>query len=199
MQRWSETPCTHSSKQPPQCDDEAGIAAQCKLLFHDKNACCAGQFWRNTNWFMTGMVLAWVSITIGYVVVRATQSLKGLSTGLLIYGIWVLVVEVRPLPCPALPCPALPCPALPCPAPPCPSCALLCRTAPGYAVRACLICVISSKQAYMSAQSVMSQSPASRITDHHLPPSPSAFFFSGAGSHNIDAVRCALDGACAQV
>ncbi len=107
MQRWSETPCTHSSKQPPQCDDEAGIAAQCKLLFHDKNACCAGQFWRNTNWFMTGMVLAWVSITIGYVVVRATQSLKGLSTGILIYGIWVLVVEVRPLPCPALPCPAL--------------------------------------------------------------------------------------------
>ena len=184
MQRWSETPCTHSSKQPPQCDDEAGIAAQCKLLFHDKNACCAGQFWRNTNWFMTGMVLAWVSITIGYVVVRATQSLKGLSTGLLIYGIWVLVVEVRPLPCPALPCP---------------SCVLLCRTAPGYAVRACLICVISRKQAYMSAQSVMSQSPASRITDHHLPPSPSAFFFSGAGSHNIDAVRCALDGACAQV
>ncbi len=53
------------------------------------------------------MVLAWVSITTGYVVVRATQSLKGLSTGILIYGIWVLVVEVRPLPCPALPCPAL--------------------------------------------------------------------------------------------
>ena len=50
------------------------------------------------------MVLAWVSITTGYVVVRATQSLKGLSTGILIYGIWVLVVEVRPLPCPALPC-----------------------------------------------------------------------------------------------
>ncbi len=48
------------------------------------------------------MVLAWVSITTGYVVVRATQSLKGLSTGILIYGIWVLVVEVRPLPCPAL-------------------------------------------------------------------------------------------------
>ncbi len=65
---------------------------------------------------MTGMVLAWVSITTGYVVVRATQSLKGLSTGILIYGIWVLVVEVRLLPCPALPCPALPCPALPCPA-----------------------------------------------------------------------------------
>jgi len=60
---------------------------------------------------MTGMVLAWVSITTGYVVVRATQSLKGLSTGILIYGIWVLVVEVRPLPCPALSCPALPCPA----------------------------------------------------------------------------------------
>lgn len=54
----------------------------------------AGQFWRNTNWFMTGMVLAWVAITTGYVVVRATQSLKGLSTGILIYGIWVLVVEV---------------------------------------------------------------------------------------------------------
>jgi len=77
---------------------------------------------------MTGMVLAWVSITIGYVVVRATQSLKGLSTGLLIYGIWVLVVEVRPLPCPALPCPALPCPALPCPCPalPCPALPELC-------------------------------------------------------------------------
>lgn len=73
------------------------------------------------------MVLAWVSITTGYVVVRATQSLKGLSTGILIYGIWVLVVEVRPLPCPALPCM---------------SCAVLCCMR--QEMRACLICITSS-------------------------------------------------------
>ena len=39
-------------------------------------------------------------------------------------------------------------------------------------MQACLICIVSSTQAYMSAQSVMSWSPASRVTDHHLLPSP---------------------------
>ncbi len=136
---------------------------------------------------MTGMVLAWVSITTGYVVVRATQSLKGLSTGILIYGIWVLVVEVRLLPCPALPCPALPCPALP----------VLCCNTPGYAVQACLICITSSTQAYMLAKSVMSCSPS--VINYHLLPPLSLFFLSGAGSHNTDAVRRALDGSRAQV
>ncbi len=131
---------------------------------------------------MTGMVLAWVSITTGYVVVRATQSLKGLSTGILIYGIWVLVVEVRPLPCPALPCPALP---------------VLCCNTPGML---CERALSASPQVHKQlAQSVMSFSPASRIINHCLSPSLSPFFFSGAGSHNTDAVRRALDGACAQV
>ena len=54
----------------------------------------AGQFFQNTNWFMTGVVLAWIVVTIGYVIVRATESLSGLSTGILIYGIWVLCIEV---------------------------------------------------------------------------------------------------------
>ena len=54
----------------------------------------AGQFFQNTNWFMTGIVLAWVAVTIGYIIVRATQSLANLSTGILIWGIWVLIIEV---------------------------------------------------------------------------------------------------------
>ena len=60
----------------------------------------AGQFFRNTNWFMTGVVLAWVAITVAYVYVRAAQSLAfkhGVEQnprGLLAYGIWVLIVEV---------------------------------------------------------------------------------------------------------
>ena len=58
----------------------------------------AGQFFQNTNWFMTGIVLAWVAVTIGYIIVRATESLKRSEQGMgiLIYGIWVLVVEVCP-------------------------------------------------------------------------------------------------------
>lgn len=43
---------------------------------------------------MTGIVLAWVAVTIGYIIVRATQSLANLSTGILIWGIWVLIIEV---------------------------------------------------------------------------------------------------------
>ena len=60
----------------------------------------AGQFFRNTNWLMTGMVLAWVAITIAYVYVRAAKSLafkhgqEQNPKGLLAYGIWVLIVEV---------------------------------------------------------------------------------------------------------
>lgn len=54
----------------------------------------AGQFFQNTNWFMTGMVLAWLAVTVGYVVVRSSQSIKPLEIGVKIYGIWVLVIEV---------------------------------------------------------------------------------------------------------
>lgn len=54
----------------------------------------AGQFFQNTNWFMTGMVLAWLAVTVGYVVVRSSQSIKPLKIGVKIYGIWVLVIEV---------------------------------------------------------------------------------------------------------
>ena len=60
----------------------------------------AGQFYSNTNWFMTGAVLAWLSITIAYVYVRATESLafkhgqEPNPKGLLAYGIGVLIVEV---------------------------------------------------------------------------------------------------------
>ena len=63
----------------------------CSLL----NTPCstAGQFFQNTNWFMTGIVLAWVAVTIGYVIIRASQSL-GLPIGIKIWGIWVLVIEV---------------------------------------------------------------------------------------------------------
>ena len=61
----------------------------------------AGQFFQNTNWIMTSVVLAWVTITIGYIVVRATQSFdfKADKKGLLPYGIIVLTVEVSHL-CP---------------------------------------------------------------------------------------------------
>lgn len=58
----------------------------------------AGQFFQNTNWLMTSVVLAWVVVTIGYIVVRATQSLNFAdnSGGLIVYGIVVLTVEVSP-------------------------------------------------------------------------------------------------------
>ena len=57
----------------------------------------AGQFFQNTNWIMTSVVLAWVTVTIGYIIVRATQSFdfKKNKAGLLPYGIIVLTVEVR--------------------------------------------------------------------------------------------------------
>lgn len=47
---------------------------------------------------MTSVVLAWVVVTIGYIVVRATQSLNFAdnSGGLIVYGIVVLTVEVSP-------------------------------------------------------------------------------------------------------
>lgn len=48
---------------------------------------------------MTSVVLAWVVVTIGYIVVRATQSLNfaddSARGGLIVYGIVVLTVEVR--------------------------------------------------------------------------------------------------------
>ena len=55
-----------------------------------------GQFFQNTNWIMTSVVLTWVVITIGYIIVRATQSLNFTDTkgGLIVYGIVVLTVEV---------------------------------------------------------------------------------------------------------
>ena len=55
-----------------------------------------GQFFQNTNWIMTSVVLTWVVITIGYIIVRATQSLNFTDTkgGLIVYGIVILTVEV---------------------------------------------------------------------------------------------------------
>ena len=63
-------------------------------VMDEVTAVAAGQFFQNTNWFMTGIVLAWVAVTIGYIIVRATQSLAELSTGRMIWGIWVLIIEV---------------------------------------------------------------------------------------------------------
>ena len=59
----------------------------------------AGQFFQNTNWIMTSVVLAWLVITIGYIAVRATQSLNFTENkgGLMVYGILVLTVEVSAL------------------------------------------------------------------------------------------------------
>lgn len=45
---------------------------------------------------MTSVVLAWVVVTIGYIIVRASVSLKNLQNGTIVYGIFVLVVEVSP-------------------------------------------------------------------------------------------------------
>ena len=72
-------------------------AVRCAKAMPNHDLFDAGQFFQNTNWFMTGLVLAWVAVTVGYVIVRATESLDGLSLGLRIYGIWVLVVEVSNL------------------------------------------------------------------------------------------------------
>lgn len=48
---------------------------------------------------MTSVVLAWLVITIGYIAVRATQSLNFTENkgGLMVYGILVLTVEVSAL------------------------------------------------------------------------------------------------------
>ena len=49
---------------------------------------------QNINWLMAFLILAWFVVTIIYIVVRATKSLKlGKATA---YGVWVLVMEVRP-------------------------------------------------------------------------------------------------------
>lgn len=77
----------------------------CSQAFQRTVLCCdksgltiAGQFFQNTNWLMTSVVLAWVAVTIGYIVVRATESLNFAdnSGGLIVYGIVVLTVEVSP-------------------------------------------------------------------------------------------------------
>ena len=49
---------------------------------------------QNINWLMAFLILAWFVVTIIYIVVRATKSLKlGKATA---YGVWVLVMEVSP-------------------------------------------------------------------------------------------------------
>ncbi|KAL3145110.1 hypothetical protein ABBQ38_001719 [Trebouxia sp. C0009 RCD-2024] len=53
----------------------------------------AGQFFQNTNWIMTSVVLAWIVVTIGYIIVRASVSLKNLHGADIVYGIYVLVIE----------------------------------------------------------------------------------------------------------
>ena len=53
---------------------------------------CTGQHIQNINWGMSFLILCWFVITIIYIVVRATRSLKlGKATA---YGVWVLVMEV---------------------------------------------------------------------------------------------------------
>ena len=56
----------------------------------------AGQFFQNTNWFMTGIVFAWIVVLIGYIIVRATLSINSKvgSVAVVMYAIFVLVVEV---------------------------------------------------------------------------------------------------------
>ena len=48
---------------------------------------------------MTGVVLAWLVVTIGYICVRAMESLnfENDRSGLIVYGIVVLTVEVSSL------------------------------------------------------------------------------------------------------
>lgn len=45
---------------------------------------------------MTSVVLAWIVVTIGYIIVRASVSLKNLHGADIVYGIYVLVIEVSP-------------------------------------------------------------------------------------------------------
>ena len=46
---------------------------------------------QNINWLMAFLILAWFVVTIIYIVVRATKSLKlGKATA---YGVWGLVME----------------------------------------------------------------------------------------------------------
>lgn len=57
-------------------------------------ALTAGQHIQNINWLMAFLILCWFVITIIYIVVRATKSLKlGKATA---YGVWVLIMEVCP-------------------------------------------------------------------------------------------------------
>lgn len=52
----------------------------------------AGQHMQNINWLMAFLILSWFVVTIIYIVVRATKSLKlGKATA---YGVWVLIMEV---------------------------------------------------------------------------------------------------------
>lgn len=62
---------------------------------------------QNINWLMAFLILAWFVVTIIYIVVRATKSLKlGKATA---YGVWVLVMEVSIPPPPHPPLTNSPC------------------------------------------------------------------------------------------
>ena len=45
---------------------------------------------------MTSVVLAWVAVTIGYIIIRASVSLQNMQGADIVYGVYVLVVEVSP-------------------------------------------------------------------------------------------------------
>lgn len=54
----------------------------------------AGKVASNTCWPMVVVIVAWIAVTIVYIVIRATQSLGLRPKGLVAYGVWVLVLEV---------------------------------------------------------------------------------------------------------
>ena len=72
-----------------------------RVRYQAQKAVNAGQHIQNINWVMAFLILCWFVITIIYIVVRATKSLKlGKATA---YGVWVLVMEVS---CPTFSFPA---------------------------------------------------------------------------------------------